>query len=41
MTLIPYDAQTLFGVPLLVWLIPVAIAVWLRIAWVQRRRDDD
>lgn len=41
MTLIPYDAQTLLGIPILVWLGLIGVALYLWYAWKIRRRGDD
>ncbi|MEM9735680.1 MAG: hypothetical protein AAF908_03625 [Pseudomonadota bacterium] len=38
---LPVDEATLFGVPLIVWLIIPAVALWLWGEWQKRRRDDD
>jgi hypothetical protein len=42
MTLIPYDAQTLFGVPIMVWLGLIGVAIYIWYAWkIRGPRDGD
>ena len=40
-TFIPYDAQTLFGIPILVWLAGIGVGLYLWYWWKLRKPGDD